>query len=222
MAGARLPRARRRDGVHPRRTPRRVSTLVGVVDSGLIDFDLAVNLTRAVGQTMARLADWEVAALVQRVEEPRPATQATGSRLGLGAADRRGVQRAVRGAAALRLAPPPRRRGGPASRRWAPTRRTCTPPSSPSASPTSSASPRCPTSSPRTGSATWSSCSSPRCADVVAAAARPGHQEHRRLGAVRERRPDPRPTTPPRGSSTSSAATPGCPTSGSGWPAARS
>ena len=46
-----------------------VSTLVAGVDSGLIDFDLAVTLTRAVGQTMARLADWEVAALVPRVEE---------------------------------------------------------------------------------------------------------------------------------------------------------
>ncbi len=46
-----------------------VSKIVGAIDSGLIDFDLAVTLTRAVGQTMARLADWEVAALVHRVEE---------------------------------------------------------------------------------------------------------------------------------------------------------
>ncbi len=46
-----------------------VSTMSDVVASGLIDFDLAVNLTRAVGQTVARLADWEVTALVQRVEE---------------------------------------------------------------------------------------------------------------------------------------------------------
>ncbi|MBZ5733296.1 adenylate/guanylate cyclase domain-containing protein [Nocardioides sp. TRM66260-LWL] len=43
--------------------------LLGVTDSGLIDFDVAVNLTRAVGQTMARLADWEVTALLQQVEE---------------------------------------------------------------------------------------------------------------------------------------------------------
>ena len=43
--------------------------LLGVTDSGLIDFDVAVNLTRAVGQTMARLADWEVTALLQKVEE---------------------------------------------------------------------------------------------------------------------------------------------------------
>jgi adenylate cyclase len=59
-----------------------VSTLLGVVSSGLIDFDLGVNLTRAVGQTMARLADWEVAALVQRVEELEAGDQATGSRMG--------------------------------------------------------------------------------------------------------------------------------------------
>ena len=59
-----------------------VSTLVDVVRSGLIDFDLGVNLTRAVGQTMARLADWEVAALVQRVEDLEAGDQATGSRIG--------------------------------------------------------------------------------------------------------------------------------------------
>ncbi|HWM73990.1 MAG TPA: adenylate/guanylate cyclase domain-containing protein [Nocardioides sp.] len=59
-----------------------VSTLVAGVDSGLIDFDLAVTLTRAVGQTMARLADWEVAALVPRVEELEAADQGSGTRLG--------------------------------------------------------------------------------------------------------------------------------------------
>jgi adenylate cyclase len=59
-----------------------VSTLVKVVAEGLIDFDMAVNLTRAVGQTMARLADWEVASLVQRVEELEAGEQATGSRIG--------------------------------------------------------------------------------------------------------------------------------------------
>lgn len=59
-----------------------VSTLVMAVDAGLIDFDLAVTLTRAVGQTMARLADWEVAALVDRVEELESGAQATGTRVG--------------------------------------------------------------------------------------------------------------------------------------------
>lgn len=46
-----------------------LGTLLAVVRSGMIDFDMAVNLTRAVGQTMARLADWEVATLLHRVEE---------------------------------------------------------------------------------------------------------------------------------------------------------
>ncbi|WP_395694532.1 adenylate/guanylate cyclase domain-containing protein [Nocardioides sp.] len=59
-----------------------LSTLIDVVRSGLIDFDMAVNLTRAVGQTMARLADWEVATLVHRVEELEAGDGATGSRLG--------------------------------------------------------------------------------------------------------------------------------------------
>jgi adenylate cyclase len=46
-----------------------LTTLIDVVKSGLIDFDLAVNLTRAVGQTMARLADWEVSTLAQHLDE---------------------------------------------------------------------------------------------------------------------------------------------------------
>jgi adenylate cyclase len=46
-----------------------LSTMLAIVRSGSIDFDLALNLTRAVGQTMARLADWEVSTLVTRVEE---------------------------------------------------------------------------------------------------------------------------------------------------------
>lgn len=59
-----------------------LSTLIQGVDSGLLDFDLAVNLTRAVGQTMARLADWEVSALVHRVEELEAGDQATGTMVG--------------------------------------------------------------------------------------------------------------------------------------------
>jgi adenylate cyclase len=66
-----------------------LSTLVGLVDSGLIDFDLAVHLTRAVGQTMARLSDWEVSALLTRVlelaaEESGKESGEGGDRLGLG------------------------------------------------------------------------------------------------------------------------------------------
>src|SRR6476620_9413700 len=36
-----------------------LTTMISAVRADLIDFDLVVNLTRAVGQTMARLADWE-------------------------------------------------------------------------------------------------------------------------------------------------------------------
>ena len=46
-----------------------VATLVSSIEDGVIDFDLAVTLTRALGQTMARLADWEVGALSHRVEQ---------------------------------------------------------------------------------------------------------------------------------------------------------
>ena len=57
-----------------------VSTLNGIVESGAIDFDVGVMLTRAVGQTMARLADWEVATLVHRIEAVERGDDATGSR----------------------------------------------------------------------------------------------------------------------------------------------
>jgi adenylate cyclase len=57
-----------------------VSTLLRLVEAGAIDFDMAVDLTRAVGQTMARLADWEVGTLVHRVQEMESGNDATGSR----------------------------------------------------------------------------------------------------------------------------------------------
>jgi adenylate cyclase len=57
-----------------------VSTLLRLVAEGAIDFDMAVDLTRAVGQTMARLADWEVGTLVHRVQEMESGDDATGSR----------------------------------------------------------------------------------------------------------------------------------------------
>lgn len=60
---------------------RAVSTLMSFVDAGAVEFDMAVNLTRGVGQTMARLADWEVATLVSRVEEMESGDEATGSRV---------------------------------------------------------------------------------------------------------------------------------------------
>ena len=59
-----------------------LSTLAGAVDAGAIDFDTAVRLTRAVGQTMARLADWQVATLSARVEHLEAGEEATGSRIG--------------------------------------------------------------------------------------------------------------------------------------------
>ncbi len=59
-----------------------LSTLVGAVEAGAIDFDTAVRLTRAVGQTMARLADWQVATLAARVEQLESGSEATGSRIG--------------------------------------------------------------------------------------------------------------------------------------------
>jgi adenylate cyclase len=59
-----------------------LSTLAHAVDQGAIDFDTAVRLTRAVGQTMARLADWQVATLSARVEQLEAGEEATGSRVG--------------------------------------------------------------------------------------------------------------------------------------------
>jgi adenylate cyclase len=59
-----------------------LQTIVGAVDVGAIDFDTAVRLTRAVGQTMARLADWQVATLSARVEQLEAGPEATGSRIG--------------------------------------------------------------------------------------------------------------------------------------------
>ena len=59
-----------------------LSTVLTAVDKGAIDFDTAVRLTRAVGQTMAKLADWQVATLAARVEQLEAGDQATGSRIG--------------------------------------------------------------------------------------------------------------------------------------------
>lgn len=57
-----------------------LSTMLAIVRSDAVDFDLALNLTRAVGQTMARLADWEVSTLVTRVEELAGDPEGTDSR----------------------------------------------------------------------------------------------------------------------------------------------
>jgi len=55
--------------------------LLSLVESGAIDFDAAVRVTRAVGRTMARLADWQVATLSDYVEQREHAGTGTGSRL---------------------------------------------------------------------------------------------------------------------------------------------
>lgn len=59
-----------------------LATLRAAIDSDILDFDTALNLTRAVGQTMARLADWEVATLVPKLDAIEAGPDATGSRLG--------------------------------------------------------------------------------------------------------------------------------------------
>src|SRR4051794_39512929 len=59
-----------------------LGSLVGAVKQGAIDFDTAVRLTRAVGQTMARLADWQVATLTARGEALEAGEEAAGSRIG--------------------------------------------------------------------------------------------------------------------------------------------
>ncbi len=70
-----------------------LTLLVGAVERGTVDFDTAVRLTRAVGQTMARLADWQVATLAARVAQLEAGEEATGSRIGsaLRLADELGV-----------------------------------------------------------------------------------------------------------------------------------
>jgi adenylate cyclase len=45
-----------------------LSTLTDILATGVVDFDLAVNLTRGVGLTMARLSDWEVSAMVHHLD----------------------------------------------------------------------------------------------------------------------------------------------------------
>ena len=43
--------------------------LTRVMESALIDFDTAVNLTRGVGQMMSRLSEWEISGLLRRIED---------------------------------------------------------------------------------------------------------------------------------------------------------
>lgn len=56
-----------------------LSTVAGLLDAGVLSYDMAINLTRGLGQSMARLAEWEVSALVQRLEARNVADSADGS-----------------------------------------------------------------------------------------------------------------------------------------------
>lgn len=49
-----------------------VGTLVSIVGDGMVDLDTALNMTRGVGQTMARLADWETASVVPSLLDVGP------------------------------------------------------------------------------------------------------------------------------------------------------
>jgi len=79
-AGLPLPQARRlwRTLGFPERGDERayneddvaaISAVAEVIQDGLLDFDLALNVVRGAGLSMARLADWEVGAMIQRIEE---------------------------------------------------------------------------------------------------------------------------------------------------------
>ena len=46
-----------------------LSAVAQVIDDGLIDFDRALNVVRGAGLSMARLADWEVGALIGPIED---------------------------------------------------------------------------------------------------------------------------------------------------------
>ena len=124
-----FPERGRRGGVHQGRRRGALATLAADRRRAASSTSTrAVELTRAVGQTMARLADWEVATLVHRRRGARGRRRRHRQPTGHGAAPGRADQRALRGAADLRLAPAPGRRGRRGSRRSARTTRTCTPP----------------------------------------------------------------------------------------------
>jgi adenylate cyclase len=61
-----------------------IRLLGSLVDEGLVDLDTAIKLTRAVGHTMARLADWQVSTLSGYIETLELSGRGTGSRLRTG------------------------------------------------------------------------------------------------------------------------------------------
>lgn len=58
--------------------------IVSLVGDGTLDKDTVLRLTRAVGHTMARLADWQVSTLSEYVEGLEESGRGTGSRLQTG------------------------------------------------------------------------------------------------------------------------------------------
>jgi adenylate cyclase len=58
--------------------------IASLVEAGTLDRDTAIRLTRAVGHTMARLADWQVSTLSEYVEGLEESGRGTGSRLRTG------------------------------------------------------------------------------------------------------------------------------------------
>ena len=58
-----------------------LSIIARLMESGTLDEETVLRMTRAAGQMVARLADWEVTTMTTRVEEIESGDQATGSRL---------------------------------------------------------------------------------------------------------------------------------------------
>ena len=58
-----------------------IRQVAGLVESGALEFETALRLTRALGHTMARLADWQVATLSEHVEALERSGHGSGSRL---------------------------------------------------------------------------------------------------------------------------------------------
>ena len=105
---------------------RAVSIVASAIETGVLDEKTAFRMTRALGHTMSRLADWQVSTLVEQVEHDVEGGK-SGSRLEaaveLATTPRRASRSSssMRGAATSPLPPP-------ASRRWArPTRSCCRP-----------------------------------------------------------------------------------------------
>ena len=56
-----------------------LALISSAIADGIVDLDTAVQLTRALGQTMAKLADWQIATLSTRVEDLNRDVEAPGS-----------------------------------------------------------------------------------------------------------------------------------------------